>query len=103
MEDKLLVNASIKDLLDAFRPEIEKIVSRAIQANSKEAVFSEQKVVTVNQLVKLKKVGGRKRILNLIADGSIELVPDGRISYPSVLDFVNTKKNEKEQNIKNKH
>jgi len=97
MPDKMLVNVSLVELVDALMPVIEKIVSQAINENSKQAVFNDQKVVTINQLVKLKTVGGRDRILKLLEQGFIERMPDGKISYPSVINYVNKGNHEKEQ------
>jgi len=95
MEEKRLVDISVKELLSFLVPKIEEIINNAIRENSKKEILTENISLTVNQLVKRHVVGGRDKIMTLIQKGHIIQLDDKRISYPSVLEYLNSKKNEK--------
>ncbi len=93
MYEKKIYDMSMDEFFKAFRPQFEKIISQAIKKTITETDKRDlrDREVTVNELVKMRVVGARTRILSLIRKGHIELTPSGKVQYKSVLNYLESK------------
>jgi len=65
------------------------ITDKLTQFETKITAADQAKSYTINQLKKMKKIGGHDRIKSLIKKGIIKTLPDGRISQAELDNYFN--------------
>jgi len=97
MENKRIIDMTAQDLLEFIIPKIEEAVHYTINKSMTENVRKEMlgRVVSVNELVKMKIVGARDRVRALIKKGHIQLTSDGKINFDSVQKYIENAKDKK--------
>jgi len=89
MSDNRLIDLTIEEFIKHIEPTIERIVNKALQ--DKHNYEMNDKVLTMNKLVKMKVIGGRQKILTLVKKGIIKQTADNLFSLKSVNEYINSK------------
>jgi len=97
MFEKRFLDLSVDEFFNIVEPKLKRFVDDTVEKAIKDTDRKElrDKVVTVNELVKMKVVGARTRILSLIKKGLIEQTTDNKIIYSSVLNYLKNKNEQK--------
>ena len=89
-----LIDMTDLELIDSVSAAVDKVIASRM-AETVERIkqsLNATKVYTINELVKLKLIGGRDKIKTLINNGSIHVTPDGRVTQLEIDKFLTTKK-----------
>ena len=102
MFERRILDLSIDEFFEIITPKIENFISITVEKviNDTDRKELRDRAVTVNELVKMKVVGARTRILSLLNKGYILRTKDGKIIYSSVQKYLTDKKAEDEKDTK---